>query len=143
LAGLGIEVAWGLGRMGFAATDGGLGASECTTCLDTCANFGFGDLISGLRGFAGAGDGVTALTGKGETERGALRDCLVVGVADLLTCGRSRFWGDAAFCSNIPIKDVVGGIGEVSSGWSTLSREELPPLLTDGDLGPRPDGLSV
>jgi len=47
---------------------------------------------------------------------------------------------EAAFFSNIPIKDVVGGIDVVSNGWSILSLEL--PLLTDGDLGPRPDSLS-
>lgn len=80
--------------------------------------------------------------GKGDTERGARGDRLVAEVADLLTGGRLRLRGDAAFFSNIPIKDVVGGIDVVSNGWSILSLEELPPLLTDGDLGPRTEGRS-
>lgn len=84
-----------------------------------------------------------ALTGKGDTERAALGDRLVVDVADLFTGGRLKLCGAAAFCSNIPIKDVVGGIDEVSNGGSTLSRDELPPLRTDGDLGPRPDDRSL
>jgi hypothetical protein len=80
--------------------------------------------------------------GKGDAERGPPGDRLVAEVADLLIGDRFRLCGDAAFFSNIPIKDVVGDIDVVSNGWSILSLEELPPLLTDGDLGPRPEALS-
>jgi hypothetical protein len=44
------------------------------------------------------------------------------------------------FCSNIPIKDVVGGIGVVSKAWSELSLDELT-LLTEGDLAMKLAGL--
>ena len=80
------------------------------------------------------------LIGRGDAERGAPGDRPVADVADLLTGGRLSS-DDAAFCSNNPIKDVVGGISRVSNGWSMLSLEELPPLLTDGDLVPWPEGL--
>jgi hypothetical protein len=53
-----------------------------------------------------------------------------------------KLGGDVAVCSNIPINEVVGGIDVVSSCWSMLSLEELPPLLADGALGPRPEDLS-
>lgn len=82
-----------------------------------------------------------ALTGRGDAERGGPGDRLVAEVGNLLTGGRLSS-DDAAFCSNNPIKDVVGGIERVSNGWSMLSLEELPPLLTDGDLGPGPESGS-
>jgi hypothetical protein len=137
-----IDIGLETGRVGFGATGGGLGGSQCTDCFDISVKVGFGDFISGFRGLAGTGDGVRALVGKGDAERCGPGDLLEADVADLLAGGRLRVCGDAAFCSNIPIKDGVGGIDVVSNGWSKLSLEELP-LLIDGDLGPRPDGLSA
>jgi len=58
---------------------------------------------------------VTVLTGRGDVERGAPGERLVADVDNLLTGGRLSC-DDAAFCSNNPIKDVVGGIGRVSNG---------------------------
>jgi len=53
---------------------------------------------------------------RGDTERCGPGDRLDADVADLLAGGRLTVCDDAAFCSNIPIKDVVGGIGVVSNG---------------------------
>jgi hypothetical protein len=128
--------------VGFAATGGVPGGSDCTGCLDTCVKVGLGDLISGFRGLAGIGDGVRVLAGRGEAVRGGPGGRLEADVADLFPGGCLKLGGDVAVCSNIPIKEVVGGIDVVSSGWSMLSLEELPPLLADGARGPRPEDLS-
>lgn len=127
--------------MGLGATGGGLGGSECTDCLWTCAKVGFGDFISGFRGLAGTGDGIRALAGRGDKERCGPRERMEADVADLSVGSCLRVCVEATFCSNIPIKDVVGGIDVVSNGWSILSLDEFP--FTDRDLGPRPEGLSA
>ena len=99
------------------------------------AKEGFGDLISGLEDFIirGVGEGVRvrteALLGAGPGDGGG---CKVALVADLRRPGRFPVIG-TAFCSNMPTKDVVGGIELVSRTCSSLSLELT--LLTDpGDL---------
>jgi hypothetical protein len=46
------------------------------------------------------------------------------------------------FCSKIPIKLPVGGIGLVSKAWSKLALEESP-LRTLGDLEPYLGGIRI
>jgi hypothetical protein len=114
LAGIGFGLAGG--TTGFAATGGGLRGSDCIFCLDNCVKVGLGDLISGFWSLLGFGDGVKALVGRGDTARGGPGDRREVGVIDLFMGALLRLCDDTAFCSNIPIKEVVGGIGLVSSG---------------------------
>lgn len=81
------------------------------------AKEGFGDFISG--GFEDL-----VMRGSGERDLGGMEDLLdpdsgdgggliVVLVANLLSAGLFPVCG-AVFCSNMPIKDVVGGIELVS-----------------------------
>lgn len=93
------------------------------------ANEGLVAVTGGFRGLFANGDGVRARAGDGDAI--CLEASAGVAVADLLAVGRLTAVGDnAAFCSNIPIKDVVGGIGVVSRAWSEL--REVFILLTDG-----------
>ena len=98
---------------------------------------GFGDFISGLEDFVirGVGEGVRARTedllgGAGSGDRGGLTVALV---ADLLRAGPFPVC-DTAFCSNMPIKEVVGGIELVSRTCSSLPLE----LKLRIELGDRP-----
>ena len=97
---------------------------------------GFGDLISGFcfRGWSFLGDGVRALTGKGGSRySGNWLGTWVADVIDLLMVGffLTVCCFAEAFCSNMEIKEVVGGIGVVSKAWFKLSLELR--LLTDPD----------
>jgi hypothetical protein len=97
---------------------------------------GFGDFISGLEDFVirGVGEGVWARTedllDAGSGDGSGLTVALV---ADLLRVGPFPVC-DAAFCSNMPIKEVVGGIELVSRTCSSLPLE-LKLLI---ELGDRP-----
>jgi hypothetical protein len=95
-------------------------------------------LISGLEDLVirGTGDGERALAGiedllkSGSAEGGGLTVALV---ADLLSAGFFPLCG-AAFFSNMPINDVVGGIELVSRTCSSLPLELK--LLTEPELRP-------
>ena len=135
--GTGFEV----GKEGFLAGGGGLMGSICFGLGFGSigrAKDGFGDLISGLEDLVikGTGDGERALADiddlfkSGSAEAGGFTIALV---ADLLSAGLFPVCG-AAFCSNMPINDVVGGIELVSRTCSSLPLELK--LLTEPE--PRP-----
>jgi hypothetical protein len=126
--GIGFEV----GMEGFRAGGGGFGGLGLGKIGR--AKEGLGDLISGLEDLVirGVGEGVRARTEdlfrEGSGDGGGRT---VVVVADLLRAGLFSVCG-AAFCSNMPIKDVVGGIELVSRTCSSLPLE-LKLLTEPGD----------
>ncbi len=115
------------GREGFRPVGGGFRASGCSEALCMVANEGLVAFTGGFRDLFVNGDGVRARAGDGD----AICLGVFVAVTDLLPVGCLTAVGaDAPFCSNIPIKDVVGGIGVVSKAWSELCEEFI--LLIDG-----------
>ena len=110
---MGIAIGVVIGIEGFRPVGGGFRSSDSPETLCIVANVGFVDFTVGFRGLFASGDGVRFRMGDGDP---LILDDAFAGVAEaaLLTAGRWTFDLDAAFCSNIPIKDVVGGIGVVS-----------------------------
>lgn len=82
---------------------------------------GFGDFISGFRVFVARGGGVRARGGLGGFWE-AVDGLIVALVIDLRMAGLRPFLGFTccSCCSNIPIKELVGGIDDVSKGCSKL-----------------------
>lgn len=97
---------------GFLPGGGGFCCANCSEAPRVVASGGFVDVTAICRGFCASGEGVRALDGRVETGL-----CTALGGASvdtLLICGRLTLVGDTSFCSNIPIKDVVGGMGVIS-----------------------------
>lgn len=126
---------------GFRAGGGGFLASDSSESLWICANVSFGGTPEDVVGLADRGDGDCVLLGSEEPGLRAGDLFIVADVADFFTGGRFTVAGEAAFCSNIPIKDVVGGIGVVSKATSELFDEAI--LLTEGVLVMKVCGLLV
>ncbi len=101
-----------IGTEGFRPVGGGFRSSDSPETLCIVAKVGFVDFTGGFRGLFANGDGVRFRMGDGDP---LILDAFAgVAEAALLAAGRWTVDLDAAFCSNIPIKDVVGGIGVVS-----------------------------
>lgn len=101
-----------MGTDGFRPVGGGFRGSDSPETLCIVAKVGFGDFTSGFRGLFASGDGVRFRVGAGLP---LLLDAFIgVAVSGLLAASCLTVDVEAAFCSNIPIKDVVGGIGVVS-----------------------------
>ena len=85
---------------------------------------GFGDFISGFRVFIVRGGGVRARGGSGGFCE-AVDGLIVALVIDLRMAGLRAVLGFTfcSFRSNIPIKELVGGIDDVSRGCSKLPLE--------------------
>ena len=100
------------GIEGFRPVGGGFRGSDSPETLSMVARVGFVDFTGGFRVLFTSGDGVRSRIGAGLP----LFLYAPVGVAVADPLGPSRLTTDVfpAFCSNMPIRDVVGGIGVVS-----------------------------
>lgn len=99
-----------MGTEGFLPVGGGFRGSDSPETLCIVARVGFGDFKGGFLGLFTSGEGVRCLMGPG-----IILDAFGgVAVTGLLAACRLTTDGEDAFCSNMPIKDVVGGIGLVS-----------------------------
>lgn len=109
---VGIDIGFEVDIRGFGPAGGGFLASDSSESLCICAKVSFGGPPDDVVGLADRGEGDWALLRSEGLFAAVVRN--VPDVADLFTLARLASVGEA-FCSNLPINEVVGGIGVVSN----------------------------